>query len=308
MAQLSEAQRRDFHETGYLAISGFFTDEELDWADQAYERVWRELPPDVVVDSEATGRRIRIENLTEEERKLSFKVNDLYLRDGLLRDAVISARLGAILAELLDDQPVVINTLSVEYGTQQADHLDTLFMTPRTPGALAATWMALEDVDDDAGPLRYYPGSNHIEPFRFSDGGYHVRNEEMPHWTEYMADSVDRRGLAESRFIAKRGDLFIWDAWLLHGGSQICTPGLSRRSLITHYFTRTDCKALQADLRPARGGWWMNRPPQAVADEAAQDTDPAIDELEDETGASVRSSSRRLRKLWRAGSRTRKSS
>jgi ectoine hydroxylase-related dioxygenase (phytanoyl-CoA dioxygenase family) len=174
------------------------------------------------------------------------------------------------LKELLHNDPVVINTLSVEYGTQQADHLDTLFMTPLTAGHLVATWMALEDVKPDAGPLRYYPESNHIEPYRFDDGGYHVVQDEMPYWTDYMATAIQRHGLEESTFIAKRGDLFIWDAWLLHGGTEICKPGLSRRSLIAHYFTRTDCETLRSDLQPAPGGWWLLRPPPAPRDEIAE--------------------------------------
>ncbi len=45
---------------------------------------------------------------------------------------------------------------------------------------------ALEDVHPDSGPLRYYPGSSHIPTFRFSDGGLHVRNEQMESWSEYM--------------------------------------------------------------------------------------------------------------------------
>ena len=267
MPQLAGAQRKFFKDCGFLVLPGFFTEDEVSWASSAYDQVWDELPSDVVVDSEATGRRVRIRDLTEEERKLPFKVNDLYLRDGDLREAVISERMGTILKELLHDEPVVINTLSVEYGTQQADHLDTLFMTPITPGHLVATWMALEDVDPNAGPLRYYPESNQIEPYRFEDGGYHVVQNEMPRWTDYMATAIQRHGLEESRFVAKRGDLFIWDAWLLHGGTEICKPGLSRRSLITHYFTRTDCETLGADLRPAPGGWWFKRPPVAPRDE-----------------------------------------
>lgn len=270
VGQLAGAQRKFFRDCGFLVLPGFFTEDEVSWALSAYDQVWDELPSDVVVDSEATGRRVRIRDLTEKERKLPFKVNDLFLRDKDLREAIISERLGRILKELLHDDPVVINTLSVEYGTQQADHLDTLFMTPITAGHLVATWMALEDVDPDAGPLRYYPESNHIEPYRFEDGGYHVVQHEMPDWTDYMATAVQRHGLEESRFMAKRGDLFIWDAWLLHGGTEICKPGLSRRSLITHYFTRTDCETLRADLRPAPGGWWFMRPPPAPRDEMTE--------------------------------------
>jgi phytanoyl-CoA hydroxylase len=267
VAVLSAEQRRSFRNDGFLVIPGFFEHDEVATALAAYESVWRDQPYDVVVDTEMSMRRVRATDLTESERRQPFKVNDLYLRDSSLREALLSQRLGRILQELLADEPVICNTLSIEYGTQQADHLDTLFMTPRTDGRLVATWMALEDVHADAGPLRYYPESNHIEPYRFRDGSFHVNGPEMDRWGDYMAAEVERYGLAEDRFLARKGDLLLWDAWLLHGGSEICTPGLTRSSLVTHYFTKGDCLALGSDLRPAPGGWWMHRKPPTPRNE-----------------------------------------
>ena len=91
-----------------------------------------------------------------------------------------------------------------------------------------------------------------------------------------MADQIDRNGLEEQRFLAKRGDLFIWHALLLHGGSEICRPGLTRRSLVTHFFTQSDCEKLGSDLRPAPGGWWMRKPPLEVP-ENSPPTQPQVD-------------------------------
>jgi ectoine hydroxylase-related dioxygenase (phytanoyl-CoA dioxygenase family) len=279
MAALSPAQHRSFRDTGFLVIPGFFTEAEVDAVSGAYDTVWRDRPNDVVVDTEVSMRRVRAVNMTEQERREPFKVNDLYLRDVAMREATLSKRLGTALRELLADEPVICNTLSLEYGSQQADHLDTLFMTPRTDGRLVASWMALEDVQDDAGPLRYFPESNHIEPYRFGDGTFHVVEPEMPRWSDYMATQVDRHGLAETRFLAKRGDLFLWDAWLLHGGSEICTPGLTRSSLVTHFFTKSDCLAMGSDLRKAPGGWWMRRPAPTPRDgEEASALSPTIED------------------------------
>lgn len=280
MPLLSPAQQRSFRNDGFLVIPGFFDEAEVDAVSAAYDTVWRESPTDVVVDTEVSMRRVRAIDLTEQERREPFKVNDLYLRDPALRKATLSKRMGGMLRELLADDPVICNTLSLEYGSQQADHLDTLFMTPRTDGRLVASWMALEDVREDAGPLRYYPESNHIEPYRFGDGTFHVNEPEMPRWSDYMAGEVDRHGLAETRFLAKRGDLFLWDAWLLHGGSEICTPGLTRSSLVTHFFTRTDCLKMGSDLRPSPGGWWMSRPGPSPREEAEpQPVSPTIEDV-----------------------------
>ena len=96
----------------------------------------------------------------------------------------------------------------------------------------------------------------------------------MEPWADYMADQIDRKGLEEQRFLAKRGDLFIWHALLLHGGSEICRPGLTRKSLVTHFFTQSDCERLGSDLRPSAGGWWMRKPPLEVPHEGTPPTHP----------------------------------
>jgi len=278
---LGQRRHAFWHEHGFLVLSGFFTEEEVAAVERAEAVAWEDRRPDVIVDDLVTNRRSRISDVAEEDRTHPFKVNDLYLIDERLRNVAVSERVGMVLAELLGDEPVLCNTLSFEKGSQQADHLDTLYMTPRTDGALAATWIALEDTHSDAGPLRYYPGSNHIAPFRFSDGTYHVNLPEMPQWSEYMAGEVDRHGLQEERFLAQRGDLFIWDAWLLHGGSEICDVSRTRRSLVSHYFTQTDCEHLGSDLRPGAGAWWMHKPPLTVPeDEAAAPTEGVLERTE----------------------------
>ncbi len=266
MTSVIGGRRRAFwDDNGFLVLPGFFTEEECQQVASASDRVWSERPADVVVDDLVTNRRSRITDVSDEDaRNHRFKLNDLYLSDKRLRDVTVSERVGMVLEELLGDEPVACNTLSFDYGSQQADHLDTLYMTPLSDAALVATWMALEDTVADAGPLRYYPGSNHISPYRFATGSYHFSLPEMDPWSDYMAEQIDRRGLEEQRFLAKRGDLFIWHALLLHGGSEICRPGLTRKSLVTHFFTQTDCERLGSDLRPGPGGWWMRKPPLDV--------------------------------------------
>jgi len=270
MTSVIGAKRKAYwDDNGFLVLPGFFSEEECQAVASASDRVWDKRPAGVVVDDLDTNRRCRAPDVSDDDaRAHRFKLNDLYLSDTQLREVTVSERVGMVLEELLGDEPVACNTLNFDYGSQQADHLDTLYMTPLSDAALVATWMALEDTVADAGPLRYYPGSNHIEPYRFSTGSYHVSLPEMEPWSDYMADEIDRRGLEEQRFLARRGDLFIWHALLLHGGSEICRPGLTRKSLVTHFFTQADCEKLGSDLRPAPGGWWMMKPPLPVPDDA----------------------------------------
>jgi hypothetical protein len=264
---LTQAQRAHWRDDGFLVIPAFFTEQEVEAVIGALDLTWATRPHEVTVDDLATWRRLRASQVSDDERAdHTFKVNDLYLSSHEVRGVALSARVGAILGELLDDVPVLCNTLNLEKGSQQADHLDTLYMTPTTPDKLVATWMALEDSHPDAGPLRYWPGSNHIDPYHFSDGGLHTVPDEMDRWTQYMADQVDRRGLEQQTFCARRGDLLIWHAWLLHGGSRIADPARTRNSLVTHYFARSDVEHFALGHEPG-GEWWV-RPPQPVPSDA----------------------------------------
>ena len=269
MSVIGQNRKRFWNDNGFLVFSGFFDEHETATIDAATRRAWRDLRDDVVVDDLVTNRRCRIGRLSEEERQHRFKVNDLYLLDRSLREAAMSERVGMVLSELLEDQPVIINTLNFDKGSQQIDHLDTLYMTPVSELGLVATWMALEDTAPDAGPLRFYPGSNHIPHYRFSTGSFHQHDPEVEQFSDYMAGEVEKRGLEEQLFLAEKGDLFIWHALLLHGGSAICNPRLTRNSLVTHFFTQTDCEQLRADLRPLPGGWWLVKPPLSVPEEEA---------------------------------------
>ena len=267
---LSAKQRREWDENGYLVIEGFFDESDMNAVESSLMRVWLERPANVTVDDLATNRRIRASHVADDELDHLFKVNDLYLIDPTVRRVISSKRVVAAVGELLGDVPVVCNTLSLEKGSQQGSHLDTLYMTPASDFGLVATWMALEDVHQDAGPLRYFPGSHRIKPFRFSTGNVHYIPSEMPHWFEYMDESVAHLGLEETRFLAKRGDLLIWNALLFHGGAPINDLSRTRNSLVTHFYTRTDCKSWKCHVKTVEGGagLWMDRPQQSIPGEA----------------------------------------
>jgi len=261
---LSPQQRKFWSDNGFLVLPGFAADRDVYAVKNLLSRIWEERPPTVVVDDLVTGVRARIADVDTGPDIHSFKVNDLYLEFDEVRRLALGDSIGAILAELLDDRPVLVNSLNFERGSQQPYHVDSLYMTPRTLGNLAATWIALEDCHVDAGPLSYYPQSNHIVPFQFRGGGYHFSPDEMSSWSDYVFSEVETRGLERELFAARTGDLFIWSANLLHGGSAIRDQRRTRHSLVSHFWTRADCEAAGLDLVPFEDSYWYTRPPQAV--------------------------------------------
>ncbi|MBN8756771.1 MULTISPECIES: phytanoyl-CoA dioxygenase family protein [Variovorax] len=266
---------KKWREDGYVVLPRFYSDEEIDAAEAALTRAWRDPLSRVVVDDLNVDQRLRIRDVDPAAREAHrFKVNDLYLEYPEVRRLALNAKLTPTLKALLENTPVLCNSLSYAHGSGQGDHVDSLYMTPRSHGHLLAIWVALEDCDMDAGPLRYYPGSHAIEQYVFSNGGTHAVNEEMPAWSAYMDEQVRQRGLKPEIFAAKRGDVFIWNAYLLHGGSPILSPGKTRKSIVFHYFSEEDSRALGLQLVPDSGGYWMHRAHQPVPGKGESEAPP----------------------------------
>jgi ectoine hydroxylase-related dioxygenase (phytanoyl-CoA dioxygenase family) len=256
---------KKWQEDGYVVLPKFYSDAEIDAAEAAKDQAWAEPTSRVVVDDLDRDVRLRIGDVDSTARIAHrFKVNDLYLESTAVRRLALNRRLSPILKSLLRNTPVLCNSLHFEHGSTQADHVDSLYMTPRSRGHLLAIWVAREDCHMDAGPLRYYPGSHKIEQYVFSTGSNHTVSDEMGQWSAYMQDQVAQRGLKPQVFAAQRGDVFIWSAYLLHGGSPILTPGKTRKSIVFHYFSEEDSRALGLQLVPEAGGYWVHRAHQSV--------------------------------------------
>lgn len=263
---LTPEQRTAWERDGYLALPGFFTAEQIDRLNALTDDLYRSPPDWLVVDSNATGRRGRLAEFSADERAARrFKLNDLYLERTEVRDLALDPRVRAVLGGLLGEPAVLCNSLSFEKGSEQGAHIDSLYMTPRTPGMLAATWIALEDAHPDAGQLFYYPGSHTIPLYTFSDGTHHAIMPELPQWHSYIGEQMAARGLTRETFPAKKGDLFIWSANLVHGGLPIADPTRTRKSLVCHYYSHTDCVAFGYDCVPeGSDAYWMRRPHPAL--------------------------------------------
>jgi len=259
---LSAEQRRFWDDNGYLVLERAFSAKSVERINRLVESLWdpaqkasRPTVVDIFLDTD--GKRVLLRDAPLSAKAKPHKINDLYLEDELIRDFVLEPRLAAILAELLDGPPLVCNTLNLEFGSQQPDHTDSLYMPAPNGHKLVASWIALEKATLDAGPLRYYPGSHKIPPYVFSDGRTVAKRGEMPAYYAYMKSEVGARGLSAQTFAAEPGDLFLWHGQLFHGGEAIRQPGCTRRSIVTHYWNARALEGLHGRLGPGR--YWMKR-------------------------------------------------
>jgi hypothetical protein len=240
---------------GWLHLPRFFGEAEITGINRVVDSLWQSKPRDVTVDDVDRKVRCRMSELSDSDRAHRVKISDLYLTSPPVRAMLLDRRLLDVVEALLDDAPVLCNSLSLEKSSGQEYHADSLYMTPLSAGGVVACWIALEDVQTGSGPLRLYPASHVIEPFVFSDGTSHAHNTEMPRWADYMQSEIDSRGLASVSVFAKGGDLVIWHSDLLHGAEPITNTSSTRRSLVAHYYRRADC---------VRRGYWVDGPDDAL--------------------------------------------
>jgi len=264
---LDADQFRFWQDHGYLVLPKFYREVELQQAEAALRDAWLRDDPNVVVDDLVTNRRCLLSALSAEERTHRFKTNDLYLVDDRVRQLALGERMAPILASLLGQTPVLCNSLSFDQGSAQTKHIDSLYMTPVTRGHLCAIWVALEDAAPEAGPLFYYPGSHKIPPFRFSNGSFHTVVEEMGTWHAHMDEHIATLGLSREVFCARAGDVFVWSADLLHGGSPIEDAQKTRKSVVFHYYSKPDVDVLGDKVVPINGAYWMQRARQLVPED-----------------------------------------
>ncbi|MBN3851316.1 phytanoyl-CoA dioxygenase family protein [Paraburkholderia sp. Ac-20342] len=263
------ALKKEFNDNGFAILPEFYPAGQIDEVVDSIARRKLERPMNVTIDLLDTGERSLLGLLTAEEiATRRMKINDLYLDMNNVRELALSERISFVLQQMFGQEPALCNSLYFEKGSQQPAHVDSIYMTPPTPDHLIAIWVALEDAHVDAGQLEYYPGSHKIEQMIFSNGTRHFVPEEMPKWHAYMEAEVARQGLMKQVFSARKGDVLIWHANLLHGGGPIADPSRTRKSLVFHYFSANDATGLGMKLCPMSSGFWIDRPIQDVPKEA----------------------------------------
>lgn len=168
---------------------------------------------------------------------------------------IFNDRTVAFLSAIFETPPFAFQGLHFETGSTQCIHQDTAYVVSESPLSLAATWLALEDIQEGSGELEYFEGSHRLPDWLYS-GRYkhfnHERDQQSEHieHLNFIQSESRKRGYPLKRFLPKKGDLLVWAADLAHGGSAITRPGATRRALVTH-FTQANMKPNYFNYQPA---------------------------------------------------------
>jgi len=230
-----QQQLLSWSDNGFIILENFFDDPTIDSVNKEMKKLvaQKKLQP-------------------THDKKLMF-ANKI---SALIKNITLEKRLTGILSFILDKEVVPFQTINFIYGSNQRAHSDSIHMTTYPLGYLIAVWIALEDTNPDNGPLFYYPGSHRLpyllnNDFNEGETAFTLGKKDYPDYEDAIEKQITENQLEKKIFLAKKGDLLIWHANLLHGGLPVAKPELTRKSMVIHYYAKDVIKYHEISERPS---------------------------------------------------------
>ena len=212
------------------------------------------------IETEICDRiNVEIDRLVKSKSLKFNKSNKLmfaHKKSSLIRGVAQKKELLDILSFILDKEVVLFQTINFIAGSEQKAHSDSIHMTTYPLGYLIAGWLALENTTPENGPLFYYPGSHRLpyllnSDFNEGESELTLGKKDYKDYEEKIEQEIKGKGFSRTEFYAKKGDLFIWHANLLHGGSIIIDKNTTRKSMVMHYYAKDVIKYHEITERPS---------------------------------------------------------
>ena len=226
----------DWHEKGFLILPSFFDHQTIDAIN--YD-----------IDLLLATEMLQF-NYTKRKVMNAFQYSDV------IRQTIQHKKLKNILEFILDNRVAPFQTINFIQGSEQAPHSDAIHMSTFPKGNLIAAWIALEDINADAGALQYYPGSHRLPYLTNADIGaknncLFLDNTSNRKHEIKTAQLIQENHLEAQTFLPKKGDVLIWHGNLIHRGLPVENNQLTRKSMVVHYFAKEVICYHEISERPA---------------------------------------------------------
>ncbi|MBD2722619.1 phytanoyl-CoA dioxygenase family protein [Hymenobacter armeniacus] len=230
----SQASLLAFEENGFAVLPGFFSAEAVDGINADLARL---------IETGQISQRYR--------NKFMFA----FRQSACIREAGEGA-LRSLVAALLGHETNLFQSINFLTGSEQRTHSDSIHMSTFPLGGMAAAWVALEDITPGNGPLHYYPGSHKLPYYLNADyqnegTAWLIGDKEYTQYEAYINQKIAEAGLPKQVFLARKGDVFVWHANLMHGGEPHLDKAQTRKSMVFHYFSQAHICYHEITQRPA---------------------------------------------------------
>jgi hypothetical protein len=210
------------------AVSAELVDEYLDF----FEHSWDD--PSCRARVHSGGKLVRISRDLYDKVAKVASLHSYFPRAGEL---LFPPPVLRFLTQIYDRPPVAFQTMSMRLGSEEPLHIDTGPLSLTEPMTMTASWLALEDVRENSGEFEYVPGSHRL-PELLHHGNTKAHYGDFAEYGRILVETremCEERGLKTERFMARKGDVLIWHADLMHGGAIIEDRSRTRKSLVAHF-------------------------------------------------------------------------
>jgi phytanoyl-CoA hydroxylase len=247
---------RNFVDDGYLS-----TNIDLDAAvtaelDAEIGRLWQERPANLAVAVPGPEAATSLEDFEGDERQYGYRIPDLHGSSLTAMSLYLQPEIFRLIDLIFDQQSVAFQSLYFEHGSTQGLHRDPMFAQTSPVPHLLAAWIALEDITPDSGPLFFLPGSHRLPWFEFQENSVALTPKTRARQAEYQSwirEVLAREPREWKQLVCRRGDVMIWHAGLMHGGSKIQNPATTRKSFVVHYSTSATYRQRRGRMRVRDG-------------------------------------------------------
>jgi hypothetical protein len=173
------------------------------------------------------------------------KVLDAWRDHAGVRRIAMNARIRKLVEMLYGRRAIPFQTLNFCRGTEQHIHSDAIHFHCAPERFMCGAWVAFEDIDLDNGPLVYYPGSHRLPVYGYLELGQTATDQQRPYefyarFEKLFSALVEAHDLKPALLPVRKGQVVLWAANLIHGGSQQRDRDRTRHSQVTHYYFE-DC-------------------------------------------------------------------
>ena len=155
-----------------------------------------------------------------------------------------NSKLKKILNFLYKSKPLPFSTINFIGGTEQPFHSDYIHFGSIPHKYLVGAWFALEKTNKFNGALRVIPGSHKFPLIDYQDlklkKPMNIAELEKNYriYEDYIKKFIKTKRLKFKELYVKKGEVILWAANLLHGGSKVKNKKLTRKSQVTHFHFR----------------------------------------------------------------------
>jgi len=164
---------------------------------------------------------------------------------------------------LLGEQPKIVQSMYFEGNSATWEHQDSYYLDSEHVGAMAAAWIALEDIAATAGRFFICPGSHRVDLGRQNSANNIADNHDV--YIRAVVRKIEELCLPIRAPFLERGDVLFWNSWTIHGSLNSQDSRHARSSITCHAIPEShrflQLQSRVMDLNPARvNGVGVSRP------------------------------------------------